>query len=432
MLNRRTLMKTAAAVGLSSVVPLLEQSSAAASGLGPVAPGIQAGNRVNESAQSLLAVERWENLLDDLDCIELAARYTVLTNFAGKRKNTFATTTIGFYAGCPFCLSHDDCLYLKENSYYCEVCLSQGTAIDFFMELKKCSCATAIARLQVMLDAGKLQGHRPEQQQYWRILAKTRSFYQDVLCHRAEGVRAKRWLREQGIGPSTVERFGLGYAPVESNGLLKDYLQGQGYTLEAMEAAGVTIRNDRGQIKDRYAGLLIPIADREGHLWGFFYDNGLFGLADTSAASWVQGTAIFSERRVRRLIVPAPMWPQDLAKFNEIVIATTAWEVVALHSIGIENAVCLVQSGQWLGPYAHALRTACALGKTLIYPWSAAKHPSRGLEVIMAHVGHNYHRVKLLDLPSGYSLVELLQQQGPEAVRTAISAAIPLSQVLSS
>lgn len=50
----------------------------------------------------------------------------------------------------------------------------------------------------------------------------------------------------------------------------------------------------------------------------------------------------------------------------------------------------------------------------------------------MEQVGPEYQRVKLLDLQDVHSLAELLQQQGPEAVRTAIRLAIPLSQMLAS
>lgn len=427
MLNRRTFMKTAAAVGLSSMVPLLQQSRASASDFRSVAPGIQAGDRVNDSAESLMAVERWEDLLDDLDCIELASRYTWLQTVAGKRINACGEA-LSFYAYCPICSSTGShSLRLSENSYYCYDCQSSGSAIDFYVNAEKCSCGKAIADLKAMLDAGELRGRRPEQQQYWRILVETRRFYQEVLCNRVEGISARRWLSEQGIGAGTVERFGLGYAPVESDGLLKDHLLSQGYSLQAIEAAGVTIQNDRDEVKDRYAGMLIPIGDHDGNLWGSFQNENMIDHLSVAQDSWVQCTSSFSGRRLRRLILPAPMWPRDLNKFDEIVMVRTAWEVVALHSIGIENAVYLIPGAYWLNSYA--MRTALALAKTIIFPCDDS---SRALERIMEQVGPEYQRVKLLDLQDGDSLAELLQQQGPEAVRTAIRLAIPLSQALSS
>ena len=426
MLNRRTFMKTAAAVGLSSIVPLLQQSRASASAFRSVAPGIQTGDRVKDSAESLMAVERWEDLLDDLDCIELAARYTWLQTVAGKRISA-SGEALSFYAYCPICSSNGShSLRLSENSFYCYDCQSSGSAIDFYVKAEKCSCGKAIADLKAMLDAGELRGRRPEQEQYWRILAESRRFYQEVLCNRAEGISARRWLSEQGIGAGTVERFGLGYAPVESDSLLKDHLLGQGYSLQAIEAAGVTLRSDGDEIKDRYTGMLIPISDYEGNLWGFFQNENMIDHPSVAEDSWVQCISSFSERRLRRLILPAPMWPRDLNKFDAIVMARTAWEVVVLHSIGVENAVYLVRGVHWLSPYA--MRTARALAKTIIYPWEDS---SRRLEEIMEQVGHEYQRVKLLALSGGQSLTGLLQQQGPEAVRTAIRTAIPLIQVLS-
>ena len=406
MLDRRTFMKTAAAVGLSSIAPLLQQSRASASDFRSGAPGIQAGDRVKDSTESLMAVERWENLLDDLNCIELAARYTWLQTVAGKRISACGEA-LSFYAYCPICSSNGShSLRLSENSYYCYDCQSSGSAIDFYVKAEKCSSGKAIAGLKAMLDAGELRGRRPEQQQYWRVLAETRQYYQELLCNRTEGISARRWLSEQGIGAGTVERFGLGYAPVDSDGLLKDHLLGQGYSLQAIEAAGVTFRNDEDEIKDRYAGMLIPIGDHEGNLWGFFQNENMIDHPSVAEDSWVQGTFAFSERRLRRLILPAPMRSRDLNKFDEIVIARTAWEVVMLHSIGVENAVYLVRGVHWLSPYA--MRTARALAKTMIYPWEDS---SRKLEEIMEQAGHEYQRVKLLAFPAGKNLTELLHQQ---------------------
>lgn len=428
MLDRRTFIQTAVAMGLSSLVPLTTQSRASTSNVGSVVPGVQTDDKAKDGAESLIAVEQWENLMDDVDCIELAARYTWLTSVAGKRISTQGES-LSFYAHCPFCSSNDS-LYLREDSYHCSGCQSHGSAIDFFMNAEKCSCAKAIAGLQSMLDAGKLRGRRPEQQQYWTILAETRRFYQEVLCHRAEGARAKLWLTEQGVGMSTVERFGLGYASLGSNELLQDHLLGQGYSLRAMEAAGVVLLSARGGAKDSCQGMIIPIGDHEGNLCGFCTNRNMVDSDPSVADHWVQSTSSFSERRVRRLIVPAPMWPRDLNKFEEVVITRSAWEVVLLHSIGIENAVYIVHD--WNRPNIYAMRTVFALAKTLMYPCPVEGDTSRTLDAIMEQVGAEYQRVKLLVLPEGKFLLELLQRQGPEAVRTAMRAAVPLSQALTS
>lgn len=435
MLSRRTLFKTIAAVGFGSVfTPQFGEAAALSPSLsvgrlsGTLQPKQPSAQETEGLISNLMAVERWENLLDDVDCIELAARYTWLTSVAGNRTSA-GGETLSFYAHCPFCSSNYS-LYLKEDSYHCCDCQSHGSAIDFFMNAENCSCATAIAGLRSMLDVGKLQGRVPELQQYWRILDETIRFYQEFLWHRTEGASAKRWLSEQGIGARTVERFGLGYAPLESDELLRDHLLGQGYSLHAIEASGAIFQNARGRMKDSCEGMIIPIGDHEGKLCGFCTNRNMVDSDPSVADHWVQRTFSFSERRVRRLIVPAPMWPQDLTKFEEIVITRSAWEVVLLHSVGIENAVYIVQD--WNQPNPYAMRTAFALAKPLFYPCRAEGDTSREIETIMEQVGPNYRRVKLLVLPEGRCLMELLQRQGSEAVRTAIRAATPLSQALSS
>ncbi|MEO5957282.1 MAG: CHC2 zinc finger domain-containing protein [Nitrospiraceae bacterium] len=340
MLNRRTFIQSAVGVGLSSLVPLIPQSRASASDDRFVAPGLQPGGIANDNFEGLLAIECWENLQDDLNCIELAARYTWLQSVAGKRTSA-SGESLSFYAHCPFCSSNYS-LHLEEDSYHCCDCQSHGSAIDFFMNAEQCSCATAIAGLRSMLESGKLRGRLPELQQYWRILAETRRFYQEMLCHRTEGTNAKRWLSEQGIGARTVERFGLGYAPLESDELLRDHLLGQGYSLHAIEASGAIFQNAGGRMRDSCTGMIIPIGDHEGNLCGFCTNRNMVDSDPSVADHWVQHTSSFSKRRLRRLILPAPMWPQDLTKSEEVVITRSAWEVVLLHSVGIENAVYIV------------------------------------------------------------------------------------------
>jgi DNA primase len=427
MLNRRAFIQMASAIGLNSIVPTFQPSRASVSNFNPVGPGIQVGGSMKNGTERLMAIERWENLQDDLDCIELAARSTWLTSVAGKRTSACGET-LSFHAHCPFCSSNDS-LYLREDSYHCCDCQSHGSAIDFFMNAEQCSCATAIASLQSMLDAGKLRGRVPERQQYWKILGETGRFYSEVLCRRMEGVRGKRWLSEQGIGVSTIERFGLGYAPLDSDELLLGHLLDQGYSPYAIEASGATFRNTRDRMKDSCEGMIIPIVDHEGHGYGFYTNRNMVDSDPSAADHWVQSTSSFSERRLRRLIMPAPIWHQDLNKFEEIVITRTAWEVVVLHGIGIENAVYIVQD--WHRPNPYAMRTAFALAQTLIYPCRAEGDTSREIETIMEKVGPDYQRVKILFLPEGMFLLELLQRQGPEAVRITMKRAVPLSQALS-
>jgi len=76
------------------------------------------------------------------------------------------------------------------------------------------------------------------------------------------------------------------------------------------------------------------------------------------------------------------------------------------------------------------MRTVFGLAKTLVYPCAAEGDTSREIETIMEQAGSDYQRVKLLALLEGRWLLELLQQQGSEGVRTAMRVAVPLSQVL--
>ena len=273
--------------------------------------------------------------------------------------------------------------------------------------------AEAAFSLEAMLGSGELKGHRSLREYGWEIKAEAERFYHELLLECSGGAEAKRWLADQGISVKTIETFGIGYAPVRPSRLLSNHLLEQGYSFRALSGASV-MRHDDGVLCDRFSGGLIPTRDQQRHCFGFIESLSSFPCI---SKNWLQRTTCISARRYRRLVLPPPSWPHDFNKFDAVLIVESPSEVLALHSAGIPNAVYLVG----LEPFA--LRTALALAKTIIYPWQAERNASRPLEAIMDHIGHEYQRVKFLALPGGNSLTELLQQQGPEAVRIAASGA---------
>lgn len=84
------------------------------------------------------------------------------------------------------------------------------------------------------------------------------------------GSQARDVLSRRGIGEELVERFQLGYAGAEWDGLLRE-LTARGFTAPQVEAAGLALPRQGGRgYYDRFRDrVMIPIADSTGKIVGF-------------------------------------------------------------------------------------------------------------------------------------------------------------------
>lgn len=101
----------------------------------------------------------------------------------------------------------------------------------------------------------------------FNLLTAASSFYEEQLKTAAV---AKQYLVKRGLSEEVVKEFGLGYAPAEWD-KLSNYLRQQGFSVEELLAAGISIRSERGPgIYDRFRGrLMFPIRDTQGRVSGF-------------------------------------------------------------------------------------------------------------------------------------------------------------------
>ncbi|ALA59979.1 CHC2 zinc finger domain-containing protein [Nitrospira moscoviensis] len=414
MLNRRTLFKTALALGLGNLLPgLIEASESASRGEAsrPIVGGTSA------PTDSLIFIEELEDLLDDLDCVELVSRYVGHPKARGRHHDVFGSK-------CPFCSNSADFVFSADR-YHCEACQSWGSAIDFFMEAEECTRRTALVRLREMLNNQELEGRLAGQKKRWTIMAETQRFYHELLMQRSEGAAARTWLLGKGISVETIKDFGLGYAPAQPSSLLSDHLQSKGFDMTTQVELGV-VSDDAKGTRDRFFGMLVPLRDDQGRCFGFADPVPGFPQSAGIRGQSIMRTNCISDRRFRRLVLPAPSWPKDFNRYEAALVDGTLWEMLLLHSAGIHNTLCQV------GMEPYTMRTAFALSKSVIYLWRAERGSASSLDVITEKAGSEYQKTKLFGLSGDYDLADILQCHGAEAVRMGMSHAISLSEVLAS
>src|SRR5690625_5247919 len=83
------------------------------------------------------------------------------------------------------------------------------------------------------------------------------------------GQVARDYLKQRGFGADDARRFELGFAPNEWDAMSLAMVR-KGVPAEDLIAVGVSVRNDRGGLRDRFRGRLIfPVHDPSGDVIGF-------------------------------------------------------------------------------------------------------------------------------------------------------------------
>jgi DNA primase len=425
MLTRRGLLKTAAALGISTVlpsqaesVPLTSPATRQRELLLPPDRIAHAHHRPSDNvarlAADLMVIEAWEDLMDDLDCMELAARYTTLGPI--ERDENFGEARKG---PCPICGS--PAFLVGDSGYFCDAGCQDcgcGTTIELFARLEGLRPVEAMQQLRHRLDSGSLQGLWQERELFWAIMRETARFYHQVLLEWPEGEPGRQWLREQGINRRTVDRFTLGFAPPADRELLQQYLIDRGFSLMDQ----VVAQPDTWICT---SDITIPFVDGQGRCWGLVgcnkQDGHFLQCCDLSSMRR------FSPRRYGRFLFPIPTWPQDVGRHDFVLLTDHLWDVVVLHQAGIEQAV-------HVGNISHRdagriQQSLSALSPRLILPYHESDIGGWLLFGLVADLGACLSRLELLPLPNGQTLADVLRAEGPAVLRARLDHTVRIKDL---
>jgi DNA primase len=160
------------------------------------------------------------------------------------------------------------------------------------------------------------------------------SYFHNLLLRSDEAARARAYLEKRGLHRETVDRFQVGYALDQWDGLLR-YLTSKSYALADIQEAGLIVeREDRSGYYDRFRGRIVfPIRDAQGRAIGFggrILDEGVPKYLNSPQ------TPIFDKSHV--------LFGLDQAKAGirtagEAVIVEGYMDVLMAHQYGIDNVV---------------------------------------------------------------------------------------------
>lgn len=338
-----------------------------------------------------------------------------------------------FVGVCPF---HDDkspsmTVSPAKQFYYCFSCGAGGNAIKFLMELQRQSFSDVVLELarKYQLPVETVEGPQQERlrqqlsrrDQLHRVLRLAAGWFRDQL-RSPEGAPALAYLRDsRGLSETTLEAFGLGYAPERWDGLLQHLQQVEGLAPELLEAAGLVVpRKGGGGFYDRFRHrVMVPIADRQGRIIGFG-GRSLDGgepkyLNSPETEVFEKGKHLFGLDKAVNAI----------RKDDRAVVVEGYFDVIALHAAGISNAVAAL--GTALSSQQITQLCRCCDGKRLILNFdtdgAGVRAAQRAIGEVEQLALQGQLELRVLQLPAGKDPDEFLQQHGAGEYRSLLDQA---------
>ena len=261
-----------------------------------------------------------EQLKAHLDVVDVVGNYVELKKSGANFKGL-----------CPF---HDEkspsfMVSPTKQIYHCFGCSAGGDSIKFVMEYEKLSYPEAIEKLasQYGVTLRYTEGSN-QVQTTSRVLEQVQAWFEKLLDRHEPSMQ---YLKNRGVYSSSIEKFGIGYAPTSAMTL--KFLQGRHLLGREAVDLGV-LGQENGRSYARFVErIMFPIYSTTGKLVGFG------GRTITNhPAKYVNSpqTPLFNKSRL--------LYAYDKAKQSiyeqKVVIVTEGYlDVIMLHQAGFTNAV---------------------------------------------------------------------------------------------
>jgi DNA primase len=240
--------------------------------------------------------------------------------------------------------------------------------------------------------------------------------YHQCLLKSPEADAARRYLQERGISEESIERFHLGFSPLDRDWILRHgesdvSAERQARRAKILEAVGILARPaEGGSPYDRFKGrLLFSIRDAQGRPVGIG-GRVLPELGNPSPAKYVNSpeTPLFTKSK---LLYGLDVAREALRKTRTALVMEGYTDVIVAHQYGFQNAVAVL--GTALGESHVRLLKAHADRIILVLDGDEAgtKRANEVLELFIAQQAD----LRILTLPEDLDPCDYLHKYGAAA-----------------
>lgn len=273
-----------------------------------------------------------DEIKSKIDIVDLVSEAGVKLRHAGRNYTGF----------CPF---HDNkhtpafVVWPESGTWRCfGACNEGGDIFKFVMKKEGVDFKEALQKLAARAGVELKDYHRetPQQKEAYENLRK---LLEDALIyyrtHLFDNRELLAYLREKrGLKDSTIETFGLGYAPAGYDNIIRHFTS-KGYDVQELFDSGLLSEREDGSRFDRFRNrIMIPIRDEQGRMSGFgariVDPNDLPKFLNSPETPiFTKGHLLYGLDRARKPIRAA----------DQAVIVEGYMDVIALHQAGYENVV---------------------------------------------------------------------------------------------
>ena len=304
--------------------------------------------------------------------------------------------------------------------YKCFGCGKAGDSIRFIMDIEGLGYGEALKHLakkygievqETVMTDEQLQSQN-ERESILIVLNYAKNYYQNNLFNHDEGQSiGYPYFKERGFSDKTIHTFELGYSLESWDAFTKEALK-NGYSLEVLEKAGLTITKDNEQSSqnksfDRFRNrVTFPIHNVAGKVIAF---GARILKTDKTQAKYLNSpeTEVYHKSNVLYGIFQA----KNAIRTTDVCYLVEGYtDVISLHQAGIENVVA--SSGTSLTIEQIRLIGRFTQNITVLYDGDTAgiKASLRGMDMILEE-GLN---VKLVVFPEGEDPDSYVQKIGSE------------------
>ncbi len=270
--------------------------------------------------------------------------------------------------------------------FKCFGCGKGGNAVTFLEEHEKLNYPEAIKWLarKYGIDLEETQSSAPEnggetRESLRAVLLSVQKFFSSQLLDSQEGqTLGLNYLKSRGISVSTIEKYGLGWAPTQRDGLLQ-WARQQQINIAHLTQLGL-LKGEEGQLRDAFwERVIFPIFDMGGTVIGF---GGRTVRNDAKTPKYINSSesSIYNKGQTLYGLFQSK---NAIRKADEYYLVEGYLDVLSLHQCGIENAAA--SSGTSLTAEQLALGKRLASKPIFFYDGDSAgrKAAAKGIELAL-------------------------------------------------
>ena len=307
--------------------------------------------------------------------------------------------------------------------FRCFGCGAGGNVFTFVMRIEKLTFPESVkflakkAGIEVVEDESHIENLREKEALYYanKLAAE---FFKRTLLEETNAEPARDYLAKRGIDRSMIDRYDIGYAPDQWDGLIK-WAKQKSLSIEVLKKAGLIIHKEETDSHyDRFRGrITFAIHNAGGQVVAF----GARRIVEDKTPKYINSpeTEIYQKRQ----ILYGLYWARDaIRKKNHIVIVEGYTDLTSLVKVGIGQVVATLGTSL-TEDHARLMRRYTTVAILLFDSDSAGSAAAlRGADILL----ESGFEVKIATMPAGEDPDEFARAHGATAVETLLKSAKPL------